>query len=1250
MVIEREFAHRYPHSVTPQSLMASAQRATPPGDAPLTLVTLGRAGLFRAREDAEPVLGPGKPLALLVYLHCSHARLVSREHLLDIFWADLDRAAALHGLRQLVWRLRRLLGPAAIVTRGSEVGLDAALDCDRDAFLAALDRGDPADAVACYQGPFFPEFAAPGGAAFEHWAEAERTRLRRLFTRAAEQQVRRHLAESRFRDGQALARRLIDQDAPEESAWRLLLEVHLAAGDRVQAIMEASRLRQWLAEEERQPEPATARLLELADAESERTAGAAEPGRMAAELVGREREFAAVIQAWSEVKRGRGRRIHLVAPAGLGKTRLLSDTANRLRTLGARVVALRAKPGERDVPYALAGELALALGSLPGAAGVAPATASELVSLSPALSSRFASAEPRRDDGDTLRRRSAALAELAAAVADEAPIALLLDDLHWADDSSVRVIGALLGRIENSAVLAVLAARPGYPAVVSDPGDLVLHLDPLTPAQVESLIESLGTVAEWGTTVARAIHRSTGGSPLLVLETLQLALDQQLLSLAGDEWRCADPALVLFQLFRTSALSERVGALRAADRRLLLVLAAAGSPVTTDALVAGCELLRDEIDKRLAALEQGGYVVGPGGAWQTAHDEIADAALAAATDDERRAARRAAGEALLTGGPAPAALPRIARHFHAAGESQMVKQLFVRWLALQREAGDRRPVRRLAAEFIGPADAATVTRAVPWRLRVPVSGRAVALASVGMVAAGTIGIAAMVRPEGPSPDVRVFGVSVGAHGEGRLVEAALSRAAWSRQPIPVRDDGLLPRGTTPDNDHISIVNGAWLYNRTTGDSGVEDLFLRDGSHERRLTYAARDDIGPDAAPDQSAIAFSSTRWSPEEDDNLDIAILDSATGAVRQLTHGPASDKLPAWSPDGSRIAFERIYTELRPDQICWTTVDGAREHCLPPPAQPVRELLGWRGTRELLVAVDAPEGTRVAVMDALTGDATLLDTPPLLGELAASADGQWIAGQIQPSGERQPCWYLFPTDAPDQRRRLAVSGSAWVFVQGLTPAPHLARVEIDSVTNGVALEATHQLSLRGISSDGSPMDLAAGTVEWSSADTRIAQVDSTGLLTPIRAGRVVIRVSVGGWRGDSMPVEIRPRGYRMALREDWHNGIDSAWVPYGSPAPQVVSSAAGPAFWNHGDGTFASGVFSRLNSRPTRGSGSRRSSRPLSRRLSGRRSASRWLRSAPVPSHPGSSSPARSGGAHPVAPVRWGTPATKDSPASSGW
>ena len=98
---------------------------------------------------------------------------------------------------------------------------------------------------------------------------------------------------------------------------------------------------------------------------------------MTAELVGREREFATVIQAWSDVKRGRGRRIQLIAPAGLGKTRLLSDTANRLRTLGARVVALRAKPGERDVPYALAGELALALGSLPGAAGVAPATASE---------------------------------------------------------------------------------------------------------------------------------------------------------------------------------------------------------------------------------------------------------------------------------------------------------------------------------------------------------------------------------------------------------------------------------------------------------------------------------------------------------------------------------------------------------------------------------------------------------------------------------------------------------------------------------------------------------------------------------------------------------------------------------------------------------------------------------------------------------------------------------------------------------
>lgn len=119
-----------------------------------------------------------------------------------------------------------------------------------------------------------------------------------------------------------------------------------------------------------------------------------------------------------------------------------------------------------------------ALGQLPGAAAVDPTLARVLLDLAPTLSTIYRLATPSSADrgsgsvpgaasdttADLERRWLLALDGLVAAVADEQPIALVIDDLHWADSVSLRVLHGAIDRGSDASLLVVTTARPGGPA------------------------------------------------------------------------------------------------------------------------------------------------------------------------------------------------------------------------------------------------------------------------------------------------------------------------------------------------------------------------------------------------------------------------------------------------------------------------------------------------------------------------------------------------------------------------------------------------------------------------------------------------------------------------------------------------------------------------------------------------------------------------------------------------------------------
>lgn len=98
-------------------------------------------------RDLGVVLAQPKRLALLVYLAAARpSRIHRRDHLLPLFWPDLDASRTRDALNQSLSFLRQAVGADAFVRRGGdEVGLDPEqVWCDVPAFQAALEAGHPA--------------------------------------------------------------------------------------------------------------------------------------------------------------------------------------------------------------------------------------------------------------------------------------------------------------------------------------------------------------------------------------------------------------------------------------------------------------------------------------------------------------------------------------------------------------------------------------------------------------------------------------------------------------------------------------------------------------------------------------------------------------------------------------------------------------------------------------------------------------------------------------------------------------------------------------------------------------------------------------------------------------------------------------------------------------------------------------------------------------------------------------------------
>ena len=676
---------------------------------------------------------PGRQGRLLfAYLVLNRDRGCPRAELIDLLWPDDPPAAADSALSALLSKLRRTLGDGVLIGRGElRLVLVAPVAVDVESAAAAVIAAEAAleagrweeaaeharVALAVDLQTFLPD--ADGGWAAEQRRELDTMRLRALETlaQAGLEQGGRELGPA-----EQAARTAIAAAPFRESAHRLLMEVHEAAGNPAEALRAFEDLRTLLREElGTTPGPAPMVVYErLLHGEPPPPRGQAPgiapaaaalpvmawPAPLAAAigrhpLIGRHTELAFLERCWREAVEGQRALVLLAGDAGIGKTRTAAELARRAHDEGA--VVLYGRFDEQTLaPYQPVVEMVRgwsAGASLDGLRERLGARASELGILLPEFGPPPADhARPQLAaiDGDAQRYRFFdAVAALISEIGAEAPVVLVFDDLHWADRPTLQLLHHLVRAPAPRRALFLGTFRE--PEVgVSHPlqeliGDLRregtlrrLELAGLAESEVAELVAELAA-EQASAGFVRALHGETEGNPFFIEEVVRHVRET-----AGDlgEETALEQAGVPDGVREVTA--RRLRRLGEDAREAMIVAAVIGREFDFDVLETVSDV---EGDALVAVLEQGVDARVLREAGRVGRYAFTHALVRATLYDSVSQLRRArlhgrVGEAIvhLRGGDLDEFLPLLAHHFAQAAPVERPERAIDFALAAARRA------------------------------------------------------------------------------------------------------------------------------------------------------------------------------------------------------------------------------------------------------------------------------------------------------------------------------------------------------------------------------------------------------------------------------------------------------------------------------------------------------------------------------------------------------------------------------------
>jgi class 3 adenylate cyclase/predicted ATPase len=395
-------------------------------------------------------------------------------------------------------------------------------------------------------------------------------------------------------------------------------------------------------------------------------------------LVGREEEIAMLMRRWERARRGDGQLVMIGGEPGLGKSRLIEEFHPRLREVPHTWAEWscsqllqntplhpiadwgRQRFGGADVP----GEQRLAdLENTLALVKLDPAQNAPL--LAPLLDIPLPQDRAPTLEPEVLRRRQlTALTNFIMAGARTQPAVLALEDVHWADPTTLELLRGIAERGALAPLLVLITARPEFrPPWGVRSHHTTISLAPLDRLQVCQMVGELAARHAFPKEVVEGVTERTGGVPLFVEEVTRLLLER-------GEQRAIQAIPPTLQQSLTARLDRlgparevaQIGAVIGRDFSYPLLRAVAGMKE------APLQAALDTLAEADILLVQG---LPPDAEYRFKHALIQDAAYQNLLKTRRQVLHRRVGETLRDKLAGTAAEPELlAHHFTRAGMTE----------------------------------------------------------------------------------------------------------------------------------------------------------------------------------------------------------------------------------------------------------------------------------------------------------------------------------------------------------------------------------------------------------------------------------------------------------------------------------------------------------------------------------------------------------------------------------------------------
>ena len=273
------------------------------------------------------------------------------------------------------------------------------------------------------------------------------------------------------------------------------------------------------------------------------------------DLVGRQEELDMLMRRWSNVLNGEGQVVLLSGEAGIGKSRLTAALVERLASEPHTRLRYFCSPRHTDSPlYPIISQTERAAGFAHG-----DSVQTKLDKLDAVLAQSFTPPQHRAlfaellslpNDGrypaaemspqQRRQRTLEALTTQTVALAEQAPLLMIFEDIHWIDPTSLEALGRGIDRIKHAGVLLIITYRPEFePPWIGRPYVTSLTLRRLGEREIDAMIDRVAGNNMLPPNIRRDIIERTDGIPLFVEEMTKAVLEAN----STSEARQTTPAI-----------------------------------------------------------------------------------------------------------------------------------------------------------------------------------------------------------------------------------------------------------------------------------------------------------------------------------------------------------------------------------------------------------------------------------------------------------------------------------------------------------------------------------------------------------------------------------------------------------------------------------------------------------------------------------------------------------------------------------